>query len=125
MLALLAAVGGIEFSFDYWILLLAPLIPFGTAVIRAVKTPEWFSGLITISLAVALALGRQLFDTGFDNFVWEVALGDFIQAWGAALVTWIGVSKEHVAALHEKLDGGPLSGIGAWLQEVTTAPPKA
>ena len=69
------------------------------------NTPNWQSGLITLTGAAILGVAEQALDAGLQNFTWELYLGDAIQIWIVSLVTWLGVSSDATKNLMKATPG--------------------
>ena len=83
----------VQFNFDYVILMIGALVPFITALVKKFGTPDWQSGLMTLVISAVGAGFEQVIDIGIGNVNWELFLGDWIQVWSIALLTWMGLSR--------------------------------
>ncbi len=73
---------------------LGAVTPFATAILTKLKDPDWFKGLVSLTLAVLVGVGASL-EIGGDIVFNEVAQNAF-GVWLIHLMTYFGVSKDAV-----------------------------
>ena len=85
-----------EFNFDYDVLTLAigVLIPFVTAIVKKAGSPDWQSGLITVTVTALYAALDELTAGGVDTFDVETFAATFLSVWTTALLSWLGLTSD-------------------------------
>lgn len=103
----------LNFNWDYLLVLLGALVPFITAIVKKVGTPDWQSGLMTLVFS-ALAATANLLGEGDFSEIWdnpEVFFSDVGQVWVVALTSWLGLTSDATSKVYQSTKG--FLGVGA------------
>lgn len=80
------------------LIFLGALTPFVTAVLTKLRDPDWFKGLVSMTLAVGSGVLASLESTS-GEIVLQETLHNAFGVWLVHLMTYFGISKEAVARL--------------------------
>jgi hypothetical protein len=85
---------------DGILLIVGIVVPFITALGAKYDAPDWLKGLISITASAIIAYVRLQIDSN-QEVTWEAFVNGFIQVWGAALITWLGITADAVARVNQ------------------------
>jgi hypothetical protein len=80
------------------LIFLGALTPFVTAIITKLRDPDWFKGLVSMTVAVGVGVVASLDSSGGDIVAREV-LSNAFGVWLVHLMSYFGISKDAVARL--------------------------
>jgi hypothetical protein len=84
------------------VMLLGAITPFITAVAARLRTPDWFKGLISITLAAAVGIVSAILDAPEGSTIeWQTAIENGGGVWAVHLMTYFGITSDMVKKLHD------------------------
>lgn len=83
------------------IMLLGVLTPFATAIIAKMRTPDWWKGLISITLSAGVGIVSALFDAPDGSTIeWSTAVANGFGVYLLHLASYFGITSDMVHRLN-------------------------
>lgn len=97
-----------EFNIDTsmnFLVFLGALTPFLTAVLTRLRDPEWFKGVVSLTVAAVAGAFAAIQDSGLDAVSVQEIVQHGFAVWLVHLMTYFGLTKDAVTKLAKSTAG--------------------